>query len=49
MYVCMSVYHNYIVRGKYLEEENIGEFGEFMGIRQIFTLQMSWFYHPNSL
>ena len=29
------------VRGKYLEGENIGEFGKFMVICQIFTLQMS--------
>ena len=29
------------VRGKYLDWENIGEFGEFVAIRQIFTLQMS--------
>ena len=29
------------VRGKYLEGENIGEFGEFMVSRQIFILQMS--------
>ena len=29
------------VCGKYLEGENIGEFGEFVAIRQIFTLQMS--------
>ena len=29
------------VRSKYLEGENIGEFGEFMAICQNFTLQMS--------
>ena len=29
------------VRGKYLEGENVGEFGEFVAIRQIFTLQMT--------
>ena len=29
------------VQGKYLEEENIGELGEFVAIRQIFTHQMS--------
>ena len=28
------------VRGKYLKGGNIGKFGEFMAIRQIFTLQM---------
>ena len=27
--------------GKYMEGENIGEFGKFVTIRQIFTLQMS--------
>ena len=30
-----------IVLGKYLEGENIGEFGKFVAICQIFTLQMS--------
>ena len=34
-----STWHT--VRRKYLEGENIGEFGEFVAIRQIFTLQMS--------
>ena len=29
------------VHGKYLEGENIGEFGEFVSIRQIFIFQMS--------
>ena len=29
------------IRGKYLEGENIGEFGKFVAIRRIFTLQMS--------
>ena len=29
------------VRGKYLEGENMGEFGKFVAICQIFTLQMS--------
>ena len=29
------------IRGKCLEGENIGEFGEFVVICQIFTLQMS--------
>ena len=38
------------VRGKYLEGENIGEFGKFVAFCQIFTLQMSenvLFYYPN--
>ena len=31
---------HYTVCGKYLEGENIGEFGDFVAIRQTFTLQM---------
>ena len=37
------------VHMKYLDGENIGGLGEFVVIHQIFTLQMSWFYHSNSL
>ena len=38
----------YTVRGKYLEGENIGEFGEFVANRQIITLQNIQFYHPKA-
>ena len=56
MYACMCVTYLCTVRGKYLEGENIGEFGEFVAIHEIFTLQMSYqiackskfaiFYYP---
>ena len=36
-----KLHSRHTIRGKYLEEENIGEFGEFVAIYQIFTLQMS--------
>ena len=41
LYKCKAIKYIHTVHRKYLEGENIGEFGEFVAIRQIFTLQMS--------
>ena len=38
---CVDLQSLHTVRGKYLEGENIGEFGKFVAIRQNFTFQMS--------